>query len=361
MKSTLKVLFIAIVLLINLAPKANAFQQSYDLKNSLPRGYVTDGSIDYTIYLQRAINSYESVSFPGFPIMVNDKGLVIPSNKTLIFQPGAKLILKPTQKRYYNILKIFNSQNIRIINAVIEGDRNGHLGNDGQWGAGIGIFSSQNIIIENAKISNCWGDGINIGQDQKLQIVPKNIEIRGATLTNNRRNGISVGCVEGLKILSSYIAYSNGQTPESGIDLEPNNASEVIKDVLISNVTTEGNKGAGILMYFPKLYGETGGNNINIALDNHIDKASTIGVRIIGYKLNPSNGGRLSGDITISNPRWINNIKRGFDANLLKESSLKLKLNGVSITDKGRQIKNLTEVKDVIKKASATTSNISIN
>src|ERR1700740_1030002 len=62
---------------------------AYNVQNALPSGYVTDGSVDYTSFIQNAVSQHSSVVFPGFPIMVNDAGINIGSNKTLTFLNGS--------------------------------------------------------------------------------------------------------------------------------------------------------------------------------------------------------------------------------------------------------------------------------
>ncbi len=48
-----------------------------------PVGYVKDGSRDYTKYIQLAIDKYDNLVFPGYPLSINDQGLSVGSNKTI--------------------------------------------------------------------------------------------------------------------------------------------------------------------------------------------------------------------------------------------------------------------------------------
>src|SRR6476660_8447368 len=43
----------------------------YNITKSLPSGYVKNGTIDYTKYVQAAINNNSVVVFPNFPILVS--------------------------------------------------------------------------------------------------------------------------------------------------------------------------------------------------------------------------------------------------------------------------------------------------
>src|SRR5690606_27518755 len=58
-----------------------------DATKFLPKEYVTDGTVDYTVNLQEAINQSRKILIPNFPVLISDKSLVIPSNTTVFFQP----------------------------------------------------------------------------------------------------------------------------------------------------------------------------------------------------------------------------------------------------------------------------------
>lgn len=277
---------------------------SYYLENSLPAGYVKDGSVDYTSFVQAAVTQYSNIVFPAFPIMVSDKGITIGSNKTITFLPGSQIILKETSNASYNILKISNADNIILYNPVIIGDRNLHLGVDGESGMGIGIRGSSNVTIYGPKISECWGDGIYIGQSGGT-INCRNIVIKDAYLRKNRRDGISIIAVDSLLLDNIYAGYSDGTEPMSGINFEPNNPASEFKNVLINNVRTEYNGSNGIQIGVKNMLGTTD-KTTNFRIVNHVD----IGSPRYAFKLmcNPDAGtiGQMNGTVEIVNPTWNN-------------------------------------------------------
>src|SRR5690606_14017101 len=121
-----------------------------DLTRYLPANYSTSGEIDYTEQIQKGLSENRNVKFPNFPILINDKGLTLSSNSNLYFGENSKIILKGSSKERYEILRMDNVQNITINNPVIEGDRNSHKGNTGEWGMGIAVRGgSKNISINN--------------------------------------------------------------------------------------------------------------------------------------------------------------------------------------------------------------------
>lgn len=274
---------------------------SYYLVNSLPAGYVKDGSVDYTSYVQAAVTNYSNIVFPGFPILVNDKGINIGSNKTITFEPGSELRLKASSKGTYAILRISSVSNVTLYNPVIIGDRDNHIGTDGEWGMGIGMYGASNVTIYSPKVSNCWGDGIYIGQLSSTTNC-KNIVIKDGYLKKNRRDGISIISVDGLVLDNLYSGYTDGTLPKTGINIETNNTACVVKNVKINNPRTENNGANGILINMRTMLGTTT-QTADVTITNHFDTGSPryalkVSTRELEY------AGKLNGYINVVNPTW---------------------------------------------------------
>jgi hypothetical protein len=276
---------------------------SYYLVNSLPSGYVKDGSVDYTSYVQAAVTKYANIVFPGFPILVNDQGIMIGSNKTITFQDGSELRLKASSKSGYDVLKIYSASNVTLYNPVIVGDRTAHIGTSGEWGMGIGIYGSNTISIYNPKVTNCWGDGIYIGQVDGT-VNSKDIVIKNAYLRNNRRDGISIIGVEGLLLDKIYAGYNAGTAPGTGINIEANNAICELKNIRINDPHTEYNGERGIQVTAHHILSSNTDKHSDITIVNHLD----IGSPSSAFKLSLSNKSgttaKMYGLIKLVNPSW---------------------------------------------------------
>ncbi|MBL4677501.1 MAG: hypothetical protein JKY70_15055 [Mucilaginibacter sp.] len=114
--------------MINASKKNQQTVFGYDVVSALPPNHVTDGSVDYTSYLQDAIDKHDQLTFPAFPVLVNDKGLNIGSNKTIKFPKGSVINLAKSAQGGYSIVRLFNVQNVVLDGLVIKGDRNNHIG-----------------------------------------------------------------------------------------------------------------------------------------------------------------------------------------------------------------------------------------
>jgi hypothetical protein len=286
----------------------------YDVSNSLPKGYVKDGSKDYTSYLQDAINKYSNIIFPAFPIMVNDRGLNIGSNKTITFMTGSQLVAKPTSNGNYAIIRISNAGNITLNDPVIIGERYKHIGENGEWGQGIGLYGAYNITINGPRISNCWGDGIYLAA--KDRVTNKNIKIYNAYCRANRRNGISVTSVDGLLLETPYAGYSDGTPPSAGIDFEAETYTDELKNVVINSPKTEYNLGSGIMIGFRSLFGGPN-KNISFQINYPMDKGSYVGFKTTAILTRRVGNETVTGNVNIINPYWRKNTLSPLQANLL--------------------------------------------
>ena len=275
--------------------------EPFKLENSLPAGYVKDGSVDYTEYVQRGVDSHDIITFPAFPLLVNDVGIIVASNKELFFPLGSKLILKPTAKSHYSILRIVDSENVKLVNPVIEGDRVKHLSTMGEYGMGIGIYGSSNVVIERATISNCWGDGIYLGRSKK-NVVNKKILIRSASVTKSNRNGLSVITVDGLKVESCYFGFCN----LTGLDIEGNYGDEELKNISLTNVTTEANNYNGLTLALSRTFDRRNKTAGVINIINHHDVGSKNYCFKITIKQPLPGLGAIQGTVNVINPVWEN-------------------------------------------------------
>ncbi|HVI48427.1 MAG TPA: right-handed parallel beta-helix repeat-containing protein [Chitinophaga sp.] len=309
------------------AAKSQMAVSTFDLTTVLPKGYVQDGSVDYTSYLQNGLDKHKDVTFPAFPVLVNDKGLSVGSNSNIYFKPGSRLQLQASDKENYEILRVHNVQNVNIYSPVIEGDRKEHKGSTGQWGMGLSIRASKNVNVYAPRISGCWGDGIYIGALN--DVTSSNVNIYNAYLDFNRRNGMSIVSVDGLKLIKPVVANTFGQSPMSGIDIEPNNNRDVINNIVMDGPVTLNNAKHGIVISLSKLIG-VNPQDVNISIRNHQDDGSSVAFSMGGmkqhYDVPP-----MKGNIEVINPVWKNNVERPFRSYKPNGYAPTLKFTGVNV------------------------------
>lgn len=273
-----------------------------DLTKYLPKGYNKTGEVDYTTYLQKGLDENRSVLMPDFPILINKEGLNLKSNQTVSFQNNSCLILKPNHESKYGMLNIINAENVKVKNAYLIGDKDKHLGNNGEWGMGINILSSSNVNIINPKIQKTWGDGIYIGELSKVKqknikkksFTNTNINIKGGNIDDCLRNGISI--ISGVNILIDGVTIQNINTkaPRGAIDIEPNHKNNEIKNITLRNIITKNNFN-GLIIYLVKLAQEKRYDIGEIIIDNHSDYNSRSALTIRNYHKKHHDNKKLQG------------------------------------------------------------------
>lgn len=239
------------------------------------------GKTDTTNEINEAIqyakqNNIEYIKFRKGTYLVDGgkknqqhKGILLESNMTIDFN-GSTIIQKTSKEPYYSVIEVNDKENIKILNGIIQGDRTTHdyqtIQSTHQWGLGIEIKNAKNIQVSNLQIKDMTGDAIYISEKSE------NIYISNCTLSQCRRQGISIIEGKNIDIYQNEIYKIQDQTPQSGIDLESNNADQLIENVKI---------------YDNKFYGF--GNNIAIQLYRYINnteiKNNIIHGKIICYNV----------------------------------------------------------------------------
>jgi hypothetical protein len=277
----------------------------------LPASYDTIASVDYTSIIQGVLNSHSIVEFPNFPILINEVGLNIRSNSSLIFPENSLLKFASSDKISYKVLNFTKVENVTLFSPKIEGDRYRRKfpnKEDGSWGMGISIRSSKNIVINDAKIMHCWGDGVYIGGCNQA---PHNNSIifNNLFVDNVRRNGVSITCGKHVYFNDAHIVNTQGTAPESGIDIEPNLPTNIIEDINLINPFTENNANHGIVVSLGQLVG-TAEKEVSINIEDHVDKNSGWGFTYASFRKEKLDEFRsLSGNVIVNNPKYSGNKK----------------------------------------------------
>ena len=192
-------------------------------------GAVGNGSHDDTSAFQNAINSLPAtggtVFVPAGTYLIDAiRSVKLRSLMHLQLDPNAKLIAKPNSADSYNVVLADVIHDVEISGGQIVGERDQHRGTTGEWGHGIRIRGSSRVTIRDILISKGWGDGITVGPRPvfgKTFIYSTDVAIANVVCTGNRRNGMSIGNVIGIKVYDSEFSNTNGTSPQCGIDVEP--------------------------------------------------------------------------------------------------------------------------------------------
>ena len=193
-------------------------------------------------------------------------GINIPSNRILIFEKNAKLICAETGSNNYDAVLLYEKSNIIIKGMTLHGNRSTELPIDHPRDTcnGLGIRGCENIYIDSATVDDFIGDGVAIWVSGNQEVageytICKDITLSDCKVFGNRRNGITIGGIDGFYAQSCEI-YNNGlpveyggddsssaQPPQAGVDIEPDFDHVPVKNVVFETCVFYGNGGFDII------------------------------------------------------------------------------------------------------------------
>ncbi len=277
-----------------------------------------DGVADDTAAIQRTVNAVPAAGGkvfipPGVYMVEAMESVKLKSRVTLLMAKGAVLKAIPNGAEHYTILAIDKVSDVTVVGGVIQGDRKRHIGDKGQWGAGVQIGGSKNVAVLGTAAVDCWGDGFYIGNETakgyltgEFSAVPENIRLIDVQADNNRRQGISIIAGRNVEIIRPVLTNTSGVAPAAGVDIEPNSNRDFLENIVVADAVTKGNAGPGILINLTELGGTT--RPVNIRITNHRDAGSERGM----YLIDANTGDNVTpGTVLIENPEWVNAKKNG--------------------------------------------------
>ncbi len=210
---------------------------------------------DSTGAIQGAINSGAGkviIPYVGNEWIV--RPIKLAGNQEIIFEPGVVVIAKSGEfkDRFDCLFSARNLSNVTLrgYGATLRMRKNDYKSSKYEKSEHrhvLEIMSSSDVNVFGLKLESSGGDGIFITRDKKF--VPcKNILIRDCTCDDNYRQGISVISVDKLRIENCVLKNTAGTSPRAGIDLEPDDAADMLVDVVLSNCISENNGGAGFML-----------------------------------------------------------------------------------------------------------------
>jgi Endopolygalacturonase len=253
-----------------------------DQVNVMNFGAKGDGITDDTAAIQKAIdyassNFIDTVIIPDGTFMINPTVSVkLKSKIKLNLSDNATLKAIPTSSGHYDVILIQNVNNVSVVGGNIIGERYSHLSINGDHGMGIGIYDSSYVTITDISISDCLGDGIYLGSNSESGY-NSNVDIERFTCDNNRRMGLTIISAKNLTIRDGVCSNTNGTEPQSGLDLEPNYATQILQNVLIDNLKTINNGGYGLDFWLSQGTSEVPLSNVSVIIKNHTDSGSAYG------------------------------------------------------------------------------------
>lgn len=180
--------------------------------------------------------------------------LILRSNTKCMLSSTISLL--PCSFPNYQIVQIYDVNDVEFRGGIIIGDLLDHpftSDSSHEWGHGISIKNASRVRVSSVVITHCIGDGVVVGgwQEPNTNVfnkAAKQVRLENITSDDNRRQGLTIGHVDGLVVKRSRF-INTGQTkytaPSSGIDIEPDAGApwnHGTRNVLIEKCFASGNK-----------------------------------------------------------------------------------------------------------------------
>lgn len=214
-----------------------------------------DGVHDDTAAFQAAVDALPTAGgtvevAAGDYLIDPTRSVRLRSRMHLALAAGATLRAMPNAKPKTNVLLGERLQDLEISGGRIIGERDAHLGTEGEWGHGIRLRACQRVTLRDIRISRCWGDGISAGgymSRGRWSQPGSDLLLVGVVCEGNRRQGLTLGSYRGVRVRDCRFNGNGGTAPGAGIDIEPD--ADVARDIVIEDCEASGNRGAGIQLY----------------------------------------------------------------------------------------------------------------
>jgi hypothetical protein len=190
------------------------------------------------------------------------------SNMTILMDPDAVLKVIANNNPGYTAITIEAKDNVKILGGRIEGERDTHdysIPSTHEYGLGIMVSASRDVVIDQVKISKCTGDCIFVRskgfRQDNTEVPSERVFITRCVLDGARRNNISVVGGTTIRIVDNTITRAgyhdgirDGTAPRFGIDLEVAwdnwegvvSQSQTVKDVVVARNRFVGNVGLSV-------------------------------------------------------------------------------------------------------------------
>jgi hypothetical protein len=206
-------------------------------------GAVGNGAADDTDAIQAAVDALPPGGTLRFPPLVyriaGDRGIRL-KDRIRLELGGATLVAANVDGARCRLFLLQGTRDVLISGGTLAGSRLGAP----EWGVGILASDAEDLVIQGVTLRGFFTDGILITGNRGC----RRVTLRNVLSESNRRSALSVVAASGVRVEFGTFRGSEGQSPEAGINVEPNTNGEV-RDVRIVGSTIVGNRGVGLYVH----------------------------------------------------------------------------------------------------------------
>jgi predicted neuraminidase len=133
----------------------------------------------------------------------------------------------------------------------------------GEWRCALKLTACANVSIAGLTLRDSGGDGILLNGGKGPC---KKVHIQDVVCDNNYRQGLSVISVDGLRVERCAFKNTWGTPPSAGVDIEPDTADQMVRDVVFRACRFEDNYGNGIEVFLENMKRSSG--DVSVLFEN---------------------------------------------------------------------------------------------
>lgn len=270
--------------------------------------YVTKPGADDTDAFVAALTAAVGGTLVVPAIELTLRPVTVPSNLRIEMAAGTVLKAKSGFGPNDRLLNITNATNVTIMGngATVQMPKSEYK--EGEQRHGVFIFGSSDVQIHDLVSRDSGGDGFYIGRSGKPGTHSRRILLNNCRAINNRRQGLSIVSGEDIEVRGGIYESTTGTAPQYGIDIEPNNSDDVIRNVRLLGVRTRNNRGGGLLIVLQS-YANRADVSASVEVVDFTSEqdglqGGSAGIRLAGF--GGTWGNSVSGQVKIRNARILN-------------------------------------------------------
>lgn len=199
--------------------------------------------------------------------------LKIPSNSRIVLD-GVTIRARGGFSESQCLISIQNAMNVTILGngSIFEMPKQEYT--SGEHRHCLAMRGVNGVLIDGITCAGSGGDGFYIGSSGS--VLSSNLVLQNSVADDSRRQGLSIISGRNVTVQDSTFKRTRGTDPQYGIDIEPNDSTDVLQGIRLFRVSTSDNAGAGIgLSLFPL-------NNTSAPVDITITDAHDSG-SLVGF------------------------------------------------------------------------------
>jgi hypothetical protein len=305
------------------------------IQAAVDAAYAAGGGVVYIPYGQYPVATVTTNPASGSAAVA----VVLKDNINVNFADGAELVLANTgNTQSYAVFLVADAEYVSVTGkGFITGDWTTHTGSLGEGGMCLWLAGAQWFKSSGMTYRQGWGDGILISRSYASggNTASEYVFLENVICESNRRQGISL--ISGNHVVMNDCELRGtgykpgggfGTAPMAGIDIEPDDVADWVRDITINNLITSSNVGAGIRIDLNAV--ALTDNLYQMTVNNHKDFDSGYGFVYSGQP------GATRGYLVVNNPVWVNNQANAFAMEDNAGTGLQVFLNRPTAINPGR-------------------------